>query len=140
MIGWHHQLNGHEFDQALGEGEGQGGLACCSPWDHKESDTTEQLNDNCSNCFTLMTSFDPLYDLVNYSAQLADEESEAWRVWETSSRSHSQNIEEQGTEPYSVFLQNPGYSLLDHTAYKMGLVITVALPALQACGEDQMRQ
>ena len=89
MIGWHHQLNGHEFDQALGEGEGQGGLACCSPWDHKESDTTEQLNDNCSNCFTLMTSFDPLYDLVNYSAQLADEESEAWRVWETSSRSHS---------------------------------------------------
>ena len=44
MIGWHHQLNGHEFDQALGEGEGQGGLACCSPWDHKESDTTEQLN------------------------------------------------------------------------------------------------
>ena len=56
---------------------------------HKESDTTEQLNDNCSNCFTLMTSFDPLYDLVNSSAQLADEETKAWRVWETSSRSHS---------------------------------------------------
>ena len=44
MIGWHHQLNGHEFEQALGVGDGQGGLACYSPWDHKELDTTEQLN------------------------------------------------------------------------------------------------
>ena len=44
MVEWHHQLNGHEFDQALGVGDGQGSLACCSPWDHKESDTTEQLN------------------------------------------------------------------------------------------------
>ena len=49
MIGWHHRLNGHEFEQALGDGEGQGGLACCSPWGHKESDTTEQLNnDSCT--------------------------------------------------------------------------------------------
>ena len=38
---WHHQLNGHEFEQALGAGDGQGGLACCSPWGRKESDTTE---------------------------------------------------------------------------------------------------
>ena len=43
MTGWHHQLNGHEFEQALGDGEGQGNLACCSLWDHKESDTAEQL-------------------------------------------------------------------------------------------------
>ena len=41
---WHHQLNGHEFQQALGDGEGQESLACCSPWGHKESDTTERLN------------------------------------------------------------------------------------------------
>ena len=41
---WHHRLNGHEFEQTLGTGDGQGGLACCSPWDHKESDTTEWLN------------------------------------------------------------------------------------------------
>ena len=41
MVGWHHQLNGHEFEQALGVGDGQGGLAYCSPWDRKESDTTE---------------------------------------------------------------------------------------------------
>ena len=38
MVGWHHRLNGHEFDQALGVGDGQGGLVCCSPWGHKESD------------------------------------------------------------------------------------------------------
>ena len=44
MVGWHHWLNGHEFEQALGDGKGQGSLVCCSPWGHKESDTTEQLN------------------------------------------------------------------------------------------------
>ena len=43
MIGWHHQLDGHEFVQDPGVGEGQGSLVCCSPWGHKESDTTEQL-------------------------------------------------------------------------------------------------
>ena len=43
MVGWHHQLNGHEFEQALGDGEGQGSLVCCSPWGCKESDTTERL-------------------------------------------------------------------------------------------------
>ena len=40
MVGWHHRLNGHEFEQARGDGEGQGSLACCSPRGHKESDTT----------------------------------------------------------------------------------------------------
>ena len=44
MVGWHHQLSGHEFEQAPGDGEGQGSLACCSPWVHKESDTTDRLN------------------------------------------------------------------------------------------------
>ena len=44
MAGWHHQLNGHEFEQAPGVGDGQGNLACCSPWGHKKSDTTERLN------------------------------------------------------------------------------------------------
>ena len=41
VVGWDHQLNGHEFEQGPGVGDGQGGLVCCSPWDHKESDTTE---------------------------------------------------------------------------------------------------
>ena len=44
MVGWHHQLKGHEFEQALGVGDGQGSLACCSPWGHKESDMTEWLS------------------------------------------------------------------------------------------------
>ena len=44
VVGWHHRLNGHEFEQALGVGDGRGGLACCSPWSHKESDMTKQLN------------------------------------------------------------------------------------------------
>ena len=43
MVGWHHQLNGHEFEQAPEDGEGRGSLACCSPWGHKESDMMESL-------------------------------------------------------------------------------------------------
>ena len=39
MIGWHHRLHGHEFEKTLGDSEGQGSRACCSPWRHKESDT-----------------------------------------------------------------------------------------------------
>ena len=46
MVGRHHQLNGHEFEQALEDDEEQGSLACCSPWGHKESDTTELLNNS----------------------------------------------------------------------------------------------
>ena len=46
MVGWHHQLNGHEFEQALGEGEGQGRLECWSPLGRKELDTTGRLNNN----------------------------------------------------------------------------------------------
>ena len=44
MVGWHHRLDGHEFEQSSGDGEGQGSLACCSPWGHKESVTAERLN------------------------------------------------------------------------------------------------
>ena len=43
MVGWHHQFDAHEFEQAPGVGDGQGSLVCCSPWGRKESDTTEQL-------------------------------------------------------------------------------------------------
>ena len=43
-VGWHHRLNGHEFEQAPGAGNGQGSLVCCSPWGCKESDATEQLS------------------------------------------------------------------------------------------------
>ena len=44
MVGWHHELNGHEFEQTPGDGKGQDSLACCSPWGHKESFRTERLN------------------------------------------------------------------------------------------------
>ena len=46
MAGWHHRLNGHEFEQTPGGSEGQGRLVFCSPWGHKELDTTERLNNN----------------------------------------------------------------------------------------------
>ena len=46
MVRWHHWLYGHEFEQALGDGEGQGSIVFCNPWGHKESDKTEQLNNN----------------------------------------------------------------------------------------------
>ena len=48
MVGWPHWLSGHEFEQTQGDGDGQGSLACCSPWGRKESKTTEQLNYNSS--------------------------------------------------------------------------------------------
>ena len=46
IVGWHHQFNRHEFEQALRAGEGQVSLACCSPWGHKELDTTERLSNS----------------------------------------------------------------------------------------------
>ena len=46
MVGWHHQLDGHEFEQTLGDSEGQGSLLCCGPWGHKKEDPTERLNNS----------------------------------------------------------------------------------------------
>ena len=56
MVGWHYWLDGHEFEQTQGDGDGQGGLACCSPWGLKESNTTEQLNNNNHILGTLLDS------------------------------------------------------------------------------------
>ena len=56
MVGWHHRLNGHEFEQALGESDGQGSLVCCSPWGRRDSDTTESLN-NKKNLKPLFSNF-----------------------------------------------------------------------------------
>ena len=56
MVGWHHRLSGHEFQQALGDDGGQGSLACCGPGSHKELDTTEQLNNNPPNLGTVVHS------------------------------------------------------------------------------------
>ena len=57
MVGWHHRLNGHEFEQSPGIGEGQGSLVCSCPWGHEESDTTEQLNWTELNCNQAMAGF-----------------------------------------------------------------------------------
>jgi len=56
MVGCHHWLNGHEFEQALGDGKGQGGLVCCSPWGHKESDMTERLNNRFIGKYRVLRS------------------------------------------------------------------------------------
>ena len=60
MVGWHH-VDGHEFEQALGVGDGQGTLAHCSPWSHKESDTTEWLNWFKQGCLDNIKSEMPLW-------------------------------------------------------------------------------
>ena len=57
MVGWHHQLDRHEFEQTLGDSEGQGGLVCCSPLGCKESDMTEQLNKNNNLSIILLVLF-----------------------------------------------------------------------------------
>ena len=61
MVGWHHRLNGHEFEQVTGVGDGQGSLACCNPWGCKELDMTERLNyselkKSNANSFTIKQS------------------------------------------------------------------------------------
>ena len=68
MPGWHHQLDGHEFEQTLRDSEGQGGLMCCSPWGCKELDTTERLNNNMLHAtfFSLLSFF----SLLGESQQL----------------------------------------------------------------------
>ena len=53
MVVWYHQLNGREFEQALGVGDGQRSLGCCSQWSRKESDTTERLNNSLFGCTEL---------------------------------------------------------------------------------------
>ena len=59
MVGWHHRLDGHGFEQALGDGEGQGGLVCCSPWSCKESDLTvnEQRQKHLMHSVSLRQSY-----------------------------------------------------------------------------------
>ena len=70
MVGWHHQLNGHEFEQALGVGDGQGILACCSPWGRKESDTTEQLNWTELISITMSPAMKKRKALINATTQM----------------------------------------------------------------------
>ena len=70
IVGWHHWLDGHEFEQALGVGDEQGSLACCNPWGHKESDTTEQLNWTYHLHFILF-NLSNFYKIAHSSSNLA---------------------------------------------------------------------
>ena len=63
MAGWHQQLNGHEFEQASGVGDGQESLVCCSPWGHKETDMTEQLTYTYKLTYTYERTH---LDFINY--------------------------------------------------------------------------
>ena len=67
MVGWRHRLSGLEFEQAQGAvGDGQGGLACCSPWGHKESDTTQRLNIYITHEVRKFYSFSGAYIFYNF--------------------------------------------------------------------------
>ena len=66
MVRWHHQLNGHDFEQAPGDGGGPESLACCSPWGHKESDTPERLNNSNNYIYSEMV----LWQISEFSLSL----------------------------------------------------------------------
>ena len=69
MVGWHHRLDGHEFEQAQGVGDGKRSLACCSPWGCKKSETTKQLN--CSSNQANPSTYMILWTLLDFVSQLA---------------------------------------------------------------------
>ena len=77
IVGWHHQLNGHEFEQAPGVGDGQGSLACCSPWGHKDSYTIEQL----SSTELLLLSYSIILSLSKLQEIVKDREAWGTAVW-----------------------------------------------------------
>jgi len=63
LVGWHHRLSGHEFEQAPRDGEGQGSLACCSPWGRKELDMTERPNNSIAHRWHLLLT------IFNYNGE-----------------------------------------------------------------------
>ena len=65
VVGWHHQLNGHEFGQTPGDGEGKGSLACCSPWGHKESDTTKLRTELTPQLIKILLDHKAMCNLIN---------------------------------------------------------------------------
>ena len=83
MVGWHHWFNGHEFEQALGDSEGQGSLACCSPWRCQESDITERLNNNNRveqqyQFCDIKSTLSPNSNAKGILPQMLDQEDKGW--------------------------------------------------------------
>ena len=66
MVGWHHQLNGHEFEQTQRDNEGQGSLACCTPWGRKESDTTKLVNNTTTWVLSLKTMLTLIFKCISF--------------------------------------------------------------------------
>ena len=104
MVGWHHQLNGHGFGWTPGVGDGQGGLACCGSWGHRESDTTEQLNWTELNWKStgegIGYSFQ--YSWASLTAQLVKNLPAMWETWIWSSLGWEDPLE-NGRLPTPVF-------------------------------------
>ena len=73
MLRWHHQCNGHEFEQAPGVDDGRGSLVCCSPWGHNESDTTEQLNCTEVKCQMYLITYSILMHICGMQKNGTDE-------------------------------------------------------------------
>ena len=84
MVGWHHRLNGHEFEQAPEVGDGQGGLSCCSSWGHKELNTTERLNwtERVWMQVHLMPKSSRLSLLRNITVTCDLKQSKEWKGWD----------------------------------------------------------
>ena len=97
-VGWHHWLNGHEFEQTPGEGEGQGSLACCCPWGHKESDTSEWLNNNkkLNSVFAEFSSF------ANILGCIALEGKGIWGVFCKRKKEGTKRSQDFPRSPYSL--------------------------------------
>ena len=90
MIGWHHQLDGHEFEQALGVSDGQGRLACCSPWGSKESDTTEWLNWTELNIKNVKRS---IYKILNMNNSVHNQMRHYWSILTTTLKKKTKTFE-----------------------------------------------
>ena len=120
MVGWYQHLNGHEFEQASGDGEGQGSLECCGPWGCKESDTTEQLNNSNKlslSCLRRSKSTKPPYIVETRS--LAPSFLAVSKMGNTPQLCHCQTIHlsspgsrlRHNSEPGSPLLHTPKHKL-----------------------------
>ena len=96
MDGWHHRLDGREFEQAPGVGDGQGGLACCSPWGRKESDTTEQQPSGEKGVFS-----EYLLRTRGWSGPMTQREAETVPAhWERALSGETEKLSRQTTTQY----------------------------------------
>ena len=104
MLGWHHWLDGHEFEQAPGVGEGQGSLACCSPWGPKESDTTEWLNWT-GNIERFFVFFFFLVCVVCFEVNHFVYNSECWHSWYFPAFFYPSDFDLSSISLWNIFLE-----------------------------------